>query len=48
MRVKVTGYLIIDDEFADDEHGSGVTSAGWDDVQESEISDLEDLDVRRA
>lgn len=48
MRVKVTGYLDLDDQFADTEHPSGVSSAGWDDVQESAVSDLQDLEIESA
>lgn len=47
MRVKVTGYLNLDDEFADDTHKSGVNGAGWDDVQADEIANLEDLEIER-
>lgn len=50
MRVKVTGFLDLDDEYADPDHKSGVSVEGWEslvDEGEASISDLEDLEIER-
>lgn len=49
MRVKVTGFLDLDDKYADPDHQSGVSAEGWEslvDKGEANVSDLEDLEIK--
>jgi hypothetical protein len=47
VRVKITGYTDVDDEFADPDHASGLSGAGWDDVTDNnlQVGDLEELAI---
>lgn len=50
MRVKVTGFLDLDDKYIDPDHKSGVSNEGWELLTnggEADVSDLEDLEIER-